>query len=117
VSFFYDRAGEPIDLERWAMLFEDKRYQIVKQTSVSGYLVSTVWIGFNQDLRDDMPPLIFETMVFAPERHASNFDAEQLRYVSEERAREDHERLVNEVQLLAQLMPDESEAKHRPSGR
>lgn len=63
---YYDRKGMPLDdLMEWARLFEDKDYQIIKQTRHKEkgreFWLSTVWLGLDHNFGFG-PPLIFETM-------------------------------------------------------
>lgn len=46
-AFYRDRAGNPIDLDRWAELWGDFKYRCVVETQVEGTdaLVRTVWQG------------------------------------------------------------------------
>jgi hypothetical protein len=63
----YDRKGRLIDVETWAGLFQDKKYQALGQskTPKGRYLVSTVWLGIDHSWGlNGGKPLIFETMVF-----------------------------------------------------
>lgn len=73
-AYFPD--GKPIlsdDLlsgtEKWAMLFEQCDGQrIVGQTkTLYGEKLSTVWLGLDHNFFSQGPPLIFETMLFAPD--------------------------------------------------
>ena len=92
----YDRSGEAITSARWALLFEDKRYQVVKQSNVGPVLISTVWLGIDHSFGHG-PPQIFETMTFGSE------DEEQYRYASEAEALEHHAELVAQFSLLASV--------------
>lgn len=64
---YYDRAGEPISMVRWAGLHIDVEYIVVAMTRFSNdYGVSTVWTGFDLSEAIGEPtetPLIFETLV------------------------------------------------------
>jgi hypothetical protein len=85
----YDRRGQPIDFDEWGRLFEDRDYQsLVKTHFDDGSWVSTVWMGIDHSFGQG-PPLIFETMVFG-----GPHDQEQVRYATEEAAREGHEFIV-----------------------
>jgi len=59
VSFYYNRAGEPIDLDTWAELFVADRK--VADDMVDGVRVSTVFIGLDLGVGE---PQLFETMIF-----------------------------------------------------
>jgi hypothetical protein len=93
---FYDRSGREIDLERWQLLFHDRRYQQVAYTEVGDYEISTVWLGIDYGFGHLEKPLIFETMIFGP--HLTN--EEQWRYSTEEDATAGHWNAVTQVSLL-----------------
>lgn len=57
---YFDKAGRPIPLMKWAELFENREYRLVQQEVLpDGRWVSTVWLGLNHQYGDG-PPLIFE---------------------------------------------------------
>lgn len=96
-GFYYNRAGEPIDLMQWAHLMEDHDYKVVEQTVVNDrWLVSTVWLGIDHGFLG--PPMIFETMVFAQGQPAD--DWEVRRYATEADARVGHADMVAVVEAL-----------------
>jgi hypothetical protein len=74
----YYRDGTPIvgdehvpGFMKWAMLFEDINYKIVKvNRTLYGERLSTVWLGLDHSFAFGRPhkPIIFETMLFKPER-------------------------------------------------
>lgn len=89
VSLHFDRQGKSITLGEWAVLFEDKGYQVLVQTwTLHGAWVSTVWLGLDHQWGDG-PPIIFETMVW----HDGN-DTTQERYSTEAAAAAGHEAIV-----------------------
>lgn len=99
---YYDRDGRPVDDETADRLLGDPEYRILAQTTVGGYLVSTVWLGFDHSLgRGARAPVIFETMVF----DQAGDEAEQprvhvldcRRYCTEVEARAGHEEMVTLV--------------------
>lgn len=55
---------------KWAMLFEERGpHRIVGQTkTLYGEKLSTVWLGLDHNFFPSGPPLIFETMLFAPDK-------------------------------------------------
>ena len=67
-SLYKNKVGEVIGPEEWAMLFNDKSYQVVRQHKFSTPdqnhtgLVSTIWTGI--DLYGDL----FETMIFVDQK-------------------------------------------------
>jgi hypothetical protein len=94
VSDLYDREGNPISIEQWRLLFEDKRYQILKQTQIGTLQVSTIWLGIDHGFGHTAEPLIFETMIFGSE------EEEQWRYASEQEALAHHDQLCEQIRLL-----------------
>jgi hypothetical protein len=64
-GYYFDKAGEPIDLLRWSDLLSDFRgYRLITEDEATG--VITVWVGFDHGLlygrpEDDGRPLIFAT--------------------------------------------------------
>lgn len=60
----FDKQGNPISLEEWAQLLEDREgYPRILKTECSRYVFSTVWLGLDHSFGDG-PPLIFESMAF-----------------------------------------------------
>jgi hypothetical protein len=55
-------APDPMDWGRWFGNFDNRR---VAQTEAEGITVSTVFLGLNHQ-HGDGPPLLYETMIFAP---------------------------------------------------
>lgn len=53
---------------KWAMLFEQQNGERIvgKTKTLWGELLSTVWLGLDHNFLGGGPPLIFETMLFAP---------------------------------------------------
>lgn len=62
-SRYFGRDGQPITLEEWSKLTEDRKYKVVKQTTVGVHWVSTVWLGLDHGWGRS-PRMIFETLVF-----------------------------------------------------
>jgi hypothetical protein len=102
---YYRRDGTPIfDVLEWAELFEDWQGRSIGHTwTLYGERLSTVWLGLDHEFSfiPNAPPLIFETMLFAPGRLRDMRwlrkllypnDEFQLRYSTEEQARAGHER-------------------------
>jgi hypothetical protein len=94
VSDLYDREGNPISIEQWRLLFEDKRYQILKQTQIGTLQVSTIWLGIDHGFGRTAEPLIFETMIFGSE------EDEQWRYPTEQEALAHHDEICEQIRLL-----------------
>jgi hypothetical protein len=104
-GFYFDREGDPIDLDRWVQLQDDNDYGRVgldvypSLEDVADHpldpepmaTVSTVWIGINHRFGPG-DPLIFETMVFGGE-----YDEACARYSSEAQAAAGHARAVADL--------------------
>jgi hypothetical protein len=116
----YDRHGRPIDTATWEQKLADEEYRFVAQHWVRGWKVSTVWLGLDHNFGGGGPPLIFETMIFAPAdvtvgrdnavRRAlpvpADLDQYQERYPTEAAAQAGHDRALAAV--VAQLGDDAS---------
>jgi hypothetical protein len=66
---YYDQDGQLIEggTLAWAKLFEDTKSRIIGQSkTLYGEKLSTVWLGMDHNFSGGGPPLIFETMLFAP---------------------------------------------------
>jgi hypothetical protein len=66
---YYDRDGNPCDMETWVAQFEDINGRIIGRTEfeVVGHgtvLISTVWLGLDHNFLRLGPPYLWETMVF-----------------------------------------------------
>jgi hypothetical protein len=105
VQFYFDRQGEPIDMDRWGVLHEDPDY---KRVALDVYpsledvtadplspepvaTVSTVWLGINHAFGGG-PPVIFETMIFG-----GDYDQECMRYSTEADAVDGHWRVMEDL--------------------
>lgn len=82
------RAVPCDDIFQWAQWFETTD-RIVKQVSVNGAKVSTVFLGLDHNFSRSGPPLVFETMVFG-----GPMDQEQQRYSTWEEAEAGHDEMV-----------------------
>lgn len=78
---FFDREGRPIDVLKWASLFNDRAYLIVKEsfTPQHEYVVVTGWSGVDRGWGDFPKPLIFDVMVFDGRKYR---DKEMVRGVA-----------------------------------
>ncbi len=65
--FYYaldeNRNPVPVSVLEWEFKFDDDA-RIVKQETVSGIYVSTVFVGVDYSFGMGGPPLVFETMAF-----------------------------------------------------
>jgi hypothetical protein len=92
MSLFFDRAGQPISLERWCELFspdDDESRRVALDNLDGAAEVSTVWVGLDHSAGHG-PPLIFESMIFG----LSKYDLCQWRYATEDEALAGHRRIV-----------------------
>jgi hypothetical protein len=80
------------DPARWAEAYEDREARRVGWTTLeTGERISTVFLGLNHSIREDGPPLIFETMVFGPDDMMDHFCERYSTYAD---AVSGHERAV-----------------------
>lgn len=88
---YYDRQGNVITMDEWIALIEPSKggspayKRVAFDEFPGGVEVSTVWLGLNHAFRPG-PPLIFETMIFGGPHNEY-----QVRYTTEEEARQGHE--------------------------
>lgn len=63
---YFDKDGKPLTLMDWAALCESGEYRRVDYTKANGYIVSTVWVGFNMN---PLPGALhtFETAFLQPD--------------------------------------------------
>ena len=99
MMLWYDKEGNELtSVEEWAMLFTPL-YQLVRQTTIGSYFVSTVWLGIDHNFTRIGPPIIFETMIFwrGEGEETDHMDMWMDRYSTEEQARLGHEDALNMV--------------------
>lgn len=91
-TLYYDRDGNPIDLEEWARLREDPAYCRVAQTVIAGNngetAVLTVWVGVDCTL---------STAVLATAIAAGGRLNEVRQYDTETEALEGHKDVVTHI--------------------
>jgi hypothetical protein len=90
VAEFYDRDGNPMELEEWSLAFGFGN--ALDKTSVGDVTVSTIWLGIDHGFGRTERPLIFETMVFG-----GGLDDYQWRWSTVAEAQEGHNRVVQMV--------------------
>jgi hypothetical protein len=95
MGLYYDRQGEPIDVNQWASLFTSN-YQRVARDEVEGYTVSTVWLGLDHGWGGPII-FIFETMLFGKGER----NQECHRYSTEKEALAGHEAIVTALRNAA----------------
>lgn len=105
IGHLFDRDGIPIELLTFVQLCGNRPYRKIGLTRVTdladvarAFEVSTVWLGIDQDMGGDGPPLIFETMVFTEVGPADCF-----RYATLPEARQGH---AATVVAIAAVMTD-----------
>jgi hypothetical protein len=122
-DMYFDRRGRPIGPAEWARKHADREYSVVAQHWVRGWMVSTVWLGLNHNFTRQGPPIIFETMIFAPKdatigregegweagedafgTDAPDLDQYQERYPTETAAQAGHDRAL--AAMIDQLGAD-----------
>lgn len=95
---YRDKEGNELKIEELEPLLRDPDYKIIKQESVNGYFISTVWLGVPYG----MGCHYFETMVFlTPEeaedpRETLGSSMDCYRYCTKEEAIKGHEEVVSE---------------------
>lgn len=100
----FDREGRPMSYEAYCARLADEGYQVIEQTVLGPYFVSTVWLGLDHGWGRTEKPVIFETMVFLDDEVKDTEtvgvrDMTCVRYSTEEEARQGHEEMV--VLILA----------------
>lgn len=86
---FFDRAGQPLTIERANELLADTEYVRVAEHTEAGCWVSTVWLGTNRNILGVGPPQLFETMIFGPV-----MDRYEWRWPTEAAALTGHDQVV-----------------------
>jgi hypothetical protein len=93
---YYDKAGNPIDMETFGNLHGDPDYKRVALTVTDKHAISTVWLGLDHQYGDG-PPIIFETMVFSADSWNNGgglHEEDMRRYSTEADALEGHAEMV-----------------------
>lgn len=106
---WYDKQGRRISIQQANEYLGNMEYKRVAETTIGNYWVSTVWLGLDHGWNNDnLPPLIFETMVFATEDMDPAMDLElsQDRYYTEAEALAGHEAIVLMIRATIQEEPD-----------
>jgi hypothetical protein len=79
---FYHRDGTPIEgsdqVLQWGEAFEKSDRRVSQTMTPYGERLSTVFLGLDHSFGEG-PPLIFETMLFAPRKNKRRFLSEDLR--------------------------------------
>lgn len=75
-----DDPADPSGVLKWATLFEGENRRVAQTITLYGERLSTVFLGLDHNYHPAGPPILFETMLFAPE-------SDQLRKVKREQIR------------------------------
>lgn len=101
----YDIDGEPISFGTWAIASKNTEGRRIGAThTFDGWFISTVWLGLDHSFGDG-PPLVFESMVFAPWWiSAVGNDQDCVRYSTYQQAVDGHVAMVKKWNILRRLM-------------
>ena len=80
-------------VQKWGVWFEEADRHLAL-TKIGEIEVSTVFLGLDHSFHEDVPPVLWETMIFVGESKKTLFDHYQERYSSFDDARAGHERAV-----------------------
>lgn len=113
---YYTLDGhEPIpcdDVLQWGSWFESHTAdRIVKRDGdeKTGWWVSTVFLGIDHNFGANGPPVLFETLVFAPKtvpHSLRDFDGYQRRYTTWSEAEAGHAEIVRRLAVALELGAD-----------
>jgi hypothetical protein len=95
---YFDRAGQPIELERWAELWSKDEYRFLARDVVGNVTVITIWTGVDPMCAATDEPCtapIFETGV-VPIDKLKRIDVRR-EYVTEAAALAGHRAVVDEL--------------------
>lgn len=92
-----DKQVVPASLMDWAT-FMERADRTVGKTSVSGFEVSTVFLGLDHNFSGEGPPVLWETMVFS-EGGRADFDCRRCAG-SIEQAEAMHEEVARQVEQV-----------------
>ena len=87
-----------VDIGKWGKWFE-KTERHVKDETIDGVRVSTVFLGLDHSFGDG-PPLLFETLIFD-----GKLDGEMDRYTTWEEAEVGHKNMVDRVKAEQKRTP------------
>lgn len=115
LGHWYDRQGNRITMLEWGRLYEQEDYVRVGLTEIGPYVVSTVWLGLDNNFVDDGHPILFETLVFTKsaweadrteEDHELLLEIDGQRYHTEQEAMRGHEDICTLVRATYVEDPD-----------
>ena len=87
-----DRKPVACTLMEWADFFEVHANRVVKQDTIDGVFISTVFLGLDHGWGQSEEPIVFETMILD-----GKFDEYQTRCATWDEAEKMHRTAVNEV--------------------
>lgn len=130
---YYHRDGSPIystelmpDWEQWALLFKTADRRIAENVTLYGERLSTVFLGMDHSwsLNPDAPPILFETMLFAPRsdelrlhmldriREIANIGFENAEYIETDEEKRIAKNFPHDQLQLRYSMEREAQDKH-----
>ena len=74
--------------------FGTESWKVGRDELEDGTLISTVFLGLDHSYSSKGGPILFETMIFAPEGKLKEYDQYQTRYKSWKQAKEAHDKIV-----------------------
>lgn len=83
-----DRTPRRATLGEWVETMRGDRWRRVADTDLGGVRVSTVFLGIDHGFGASPRPILFETMIFAPEH--PDLDQMQRRYATWDEAERGH---------------------------
>jgi len=95
--YLLDENKKPykVTITEWIQGLTDKM-RSVKQETINGVFVSTVFLGLDHNFSNSPVPIVFETMLFGKVEHGEY----QVRCSTYEEALKQHEKAVNYVNSL-----------------
>lgn len=96
-SYLYILQGKdilPVDILTWGKWFQTAD-RLIARDGQNGVLVSTVFLGINHQFNLDLPPLVFETMIFG-----GLLDSYQERYSTYDEALKGHQKVVEKAGII-----------------
>ena len=92
--YLLDENKQPykVSIEELTALYKNPDMKLVKQDTIDGVFVSTVFLGLDHAWSEDPnhKPVLWETMIFGGE-----YDDYQERYTSHQDALEGHQKAIN----------------------
>ena len=90
-----NKKPKEVSLIEWAEWFETSKDRFIKQTTIDGQQVSTVFLGIDHNFSiHSGTPILFETMIFDGKGKYKDY---QDRYSTYNEALEAHNKLIREI--------------------